>query len=106
VKRKTKGGHPRFEIRDPLLDGPADDELDLHGFTAAEAEAHLRVWLEGLARRRPGTLVHVITGKGRNSPGGAVLLPAVRRLLKGPMAARVADMALDDAGGGFRVRLR
>lgn len=91
---------------DPL-DGPIAIRLDLHGFSAAEAERHLPAWLRQCADREPGTLVHVITGKGRNSPGGAVLRPRVKRLLSGLRApGPVAAFGLDDDEAGYLVRLR
>jgi DNA-nicking Smr family endonuclease len=50
--------------------------------------------------------VRIITGKGRNSPDGPVLLPRVRSLLKGALARHVAAWSLSDDGGSFVVNLR
>ena len=95
-----------FDARDPLQDGRADAELDLHGFSANEAPAAVRTFLETWQRRKAGAILHIITGKGRGSPGGPVLRGLVAGLLKGASRALVADWAPDDAGGGFRVRVR
>lgn len=87
------------------LDGPVTDTLDLHGFTRAEAEAAVIAFLNRSGKKHPGALVHIITGRGRGSPGRPVLKPAVRTLLKSgslPVAHWGGD--LDD--GGFLVRLR
>ena len=57
-------------------------------------------------RQRGGAVIHVITGKGRGSSGGAVLRPLVSGLLKGELRPLVADWSLDESDGGFRVRVR
>jgi DNA-nicking Smr family endonuclease len=97
---------PRFDSSDPLLDAPVADELDLHGHTAAEAPGLVRGFLAGWARRGPGRVVHIITGKGRRSEGPPVLRGLVGRLLKGELARLVAESALDEDDGGYKVRLR
>jgi DNA-nicking Smr family endonuclease len=99
---------PRFDASDPLLNAPVAAELDLHGCTAAEAGGLVRAFLERQARRAagPGSVVHIITGRGRGSPGPPVLRGLVARLLKGELRALVADHGLDDADGGYKVRLR
>lgn len=94
-------GHDPF---DPL-EGRVDDTLDLHGFTAAEARARLEQYFAGARRERPGQLVHIITGKGRNSPDGAVLKPAVRALLRSGSMRDIARWGIDDDEGGFLVRV-
>ncbi len=97
---------PRFDSRDDLLDG-AGATLDLHGAGAAEARAAVRAFVAAQARRAPGSVLHVITGKGRGSAHGPVLRPAVAAELKGPACAPlVADWARDADDGGFKVRLR
>jgi DNA-nicking Smr family endonuclease len=103
VTRRTPG-----PPRDPLdpLDGAPDHTLDLHGMTAAEVHATLPATLDRLRRQRPGALVHVITGRGRNSSGPPVLRRTVRTLLRSALAAAVAAWGLDDADGGYLVRLR
>ena len=94
--------------RDPFdpLDGRIDHQLDLHTFTAVEARTRLRAYVEQTRRRSPGALVHVITGRGRNSPGAPVLKPLVRTLLRGELAPHVAAWGLDLGEGGYLIRLR
>jgi DNA-nicking Smr family endonuclease len=101
-----RGKHPAFDSRDPLHDARADAELDLHGFGAAETPAAVRAFLQTWQRRKSGAIVHIITGKGKGSPGGPVLRGVVAGLLKGAPVSLVADWAPDDAAGGFRVRVR
>ncbi len=97
---------PRFDASDPLLDAPVAERLDLHGHTAASAAALVRGCLASWARRGPGTVVHLITGKGRGSRGAPVLRGLVGRMLKGELRGLVAQWALDDDEGGYKVRLR
>ncbi|HEX6991470.1 MAG TPA: Smr/MutS family protein, partial [Gemmatimonadales bacterium] len=94
-------GHDPF---DPL-EGRVDDTLDLHGFTAAEARARLEQYFTGAKRQRAGQLVHIITGKGRNSAGGAVLKPAVRGLLRAGSVPDIVRWGIDEDEGGFLVRV-
>ena len=104
--RRGRRGHPTFDSRDPLLDVRADAELDLHGLGATEARSALRAFLESWRRRKAGAVVHVISGKGRGSPGGPVLRGLVKTLLRGELRALVAEWGLDDGEGGYRVKLR
>ncbi|HYK82314.1 MAG TPA: Smr/MutS family protein [Gemmatimonadales bacterium] len=97
---------PRFDSSDPLLDAPVAERLDLHGDTAAEAAGRLRGFLTGWARRGSGRVVHIITGKGRGSAGPPVLRALVGRLLAGELRGLVAESALDEDDGGYKVRLR
>jgi DNA-nicking Smr family endonuclease len=99
---------PGAPARDPFdpLDGAPDRTLDLHGMTASEVQAKLPAMLDQVRRQRPGALVHVITGRGKNSAGAPVLRGAVRTLLRSALAAQVAAWGLDDADGGYLVRLR
>ncbi len=96
---------PRYDSSDGLLDGPATT-LDLHGDTVAAARARVAQFLAATARARPGSVVHIITGKGRGSAEGPKLRPMVAGLLKGECAPLVRDWARDVDEGGFRVRLR
>jgi DNA-nicking Smr family endonuclease len=96
---------PRSDPFDPL-DGTPSETLDLHGFTAAEAVAHLGQWLARERKRAPGALVHVITGRGRNSAKGSVLRPAVRSFLSTNAAQHIAAWSKDHDDGGFLVRLK
>lgn len=104
--RRGKGGQPAFDSRDPLQDGRADAELDLHGFTANEAPPAVRSFLETWQRRKAGAIVHIITGRGKGSPAGPVLRGVVAGVLKSAPGSLVAEWAPDDAAGGFRVRVR
>lgn len=80
--------------------------LDLHGCTAADARRLVGELLASVARRHPGAVVHVITGKGKRSAGRPVLSGAVAALLKEGLAPRVADWCRDVDEGGFLVRVR
>jgi len=98
---------------DPLFDATPVATLDLHGFTAAEAERAVVNVVRTWAKRRPGGVVHVITGKGRGSrgsvaggQGGSVLRPLVKRLLTGELKPLVSDFARDLDEGGWLVRAR
>jgi DNA-nicking Smr family endonuclease len=106
VTRRRARRHPAFDARDPLLDAAADAELDLHGFSTVEAASAVRGFLETWRRRKGGAVVHLITGKGKGSAGGPVLRGLVRGLLQGELRGLVAEWALDDGEGGYRVRLR
>jgi DNA-nicking Smr family endonuclease len=97
---------PRFDSRDDLLDG-AGATLDLHGAGAAEARAAVRAFIATQSRSARGSVVHIITGKGRGSANGSVLRPAVAAELRGPACAPlIVEMDRDTDGGGFKVRLR
>jgi DNA-nicking Smr family endonuclease len=98
--------HPHFDPHDPLLDAPVAATLDLHGFSATEAAAAVRTFLDTWRRRQPGAVVHLITGKGKRSTHGPVLRGLVKGLLKGELAAGVAEWGSDDSEGGYKVRLR
>ena len=101
-----RGRQPRFDSRDDLLDG-SGATLDLHGAGAAEAKAAVRAFIATQARHASGSVVHIITGKGRGSAGGAVLRPRVAAELRGPACAPlIADWARDADDGGYKVRLR
>ena len=91
---------------DFLLDVRPSATLDLHGRSASEAREAVRSFLALSARRWPGSVVHIITGKGRGSAGRPVLPGAVAGMLRGELAPRVADWAKDLDEGGFLVRLR
>ena len=93
----------RHDPFDPL-DGPIVDTLDLHGLTGLEAKSAVASYLARVRKRHPGELVHVITGKGRNSAGTPVLKPAVRSVLAAD-TSNVARWGRDYDDGGFLVRL-
>lgn len=99
--------NPRYEPFDPLLDAEPAAVLDLHGFTAAEAERAVRNFITTWQRRASGQVVHIITGRGRGSPGRPVLRGAVKRFLAADDVAHfVTDVQLDLDDGGYLVRLR
>jgi DNA-nicking Smr family endonuclease len=106
VSKRSRGRHPAFDARDPLLDARADAELDLHGLGAMEARSVVRTFLETWRRRKPGAVVHIITGKGKGSAGGPVLRGMVKSLLQGELRGMVSQWGLDDGEGGYRVRVR
>ncbi len=89
-----------------LLDARPCARLDLHGFHRAEVELAVRNFVTTWQRRTPGGVVHIITGKGRNSPGGSVVGPAVRRCLRLDVATCITEWSPDVAGGGYLIRLR
>lgn len=102
---RRRNRQPRFDSRDDLLDG-AGATLDLHGRTAAEAQAMVRAFIAMQARTARGSVVHIITGKGRGSADGAVLRPVVAAELRGSCARYIASQSPDVDDGGFVVRLR
>jgi DNA-nicking Smr family endonuclease len=87
------------------LDGPIADTIDLHGFTAAQAIPMVEAFVRRVRRREPGALVHVVTGRGRGSPGRPVLKPKIRTLLKNGTLP-VAHWGEDLDGGGYLLRLQ
>jgi len=96
---------PRFDSHDDLLDG-AVTTLDLHGDTVTAARERVARFLAETARRRPGSRVRIVTGRGRGSPDGPKLRPAVAGLLRGDCARYVKEWDRDADDGGFVVRLR
>jgi len=102
-RRTSKPQPPRLRTLHVSL---VVDELDLHGFTAAEAERRLEGFLDVHAVRSPGSVVRVITGRGTRSAGPAVLMTVVRDALTGWLAHRVEDWAVDVGGGAYLVKIR
>jgi DNA-nicking Smr family endonuclease len=88
------------------LDGPLAATLDLHGFRAAEASTAVERFLDVSARHHPGGLVHIITGRGRGSPGEPVLKRTVTAMLRSGNLADVETWGEDLDGGGLLVRMR
>ncbi len=80
--------------------------LDLHGFRASEESLALETFLTSWRRRAKGAVVHIITGRGKGSPGRPVLQPRVRRLLTEDYQGRIDWFEQDDSGGGFLVKLK
>ena len=87
------------------LDGPVHDTLDLHGMSGIDGVAAVMSFIQRVQRRQPGALVHVITGKGRGSPGRPVLKTKVKTLLRGG-GLPVTVWGEDLDGGGFLIRLK
>jgi DNA-nicking Smr family endonuclease len=80
--------------------------LDLHGYTAVQARPRVRDFLATHSRVSAGSVVHIITGKGANSPGHAVLLGLVRDMFADEVADWVDEYAGLPGGGGWVVRVR
>ena len=88
-----------------LVETPAEI-LDLHGCTAAQAEARVRDFLRTRSVDASGRVVHVITGRGNRSEGVPVLPGLVRDLLASELAEFVDLTAGLPGGGGVAIRLR
>ena len=97
---------PQFDARDDLLDGRVEESLDLHGYSAIETPSAVRSFLDRWRRRKPGAIVHIVTGKGKGSENGPVLRGLVKSLLQGELRSMVARWGLDDGEGGYKVQLR
>lgn len=82
------------------------DVLDLHGFTAEQAERRLEMFMDRVAVTSPGQVVRVVTGRGAGSAGRAVLQGVVRDAITGWLRHRVADWAVDLGGGAYLVRMK
>lgn len=86
-----------------LMDATPVDTLDLHGHSVTTAPKALESFLR---RQHRGTVVHIITGRGRGSKGRPVLRPLVARLLREQLNAMVEEFSKDLDEGGFLVRRR
>ena len=98
---------PKQPARNPFdpFDGPVAATLDLHGQTATQALASLESFLATSRKRHRDGLVHVITGKGKNSGEKGPVLPGrVNAALK--RSPLVDAHVKDSDGGGFLVRLK
>jgi DNA-nicking Smr family endonuclease len=82
------------------------ESLDLHGLFADAAERRVRGFIEAWARREPGAVVRIVTGKGARSTGAPVLRTLVHDLLTGALRTSVDDWAVDQGGGAYLVRVR
>ena len=91
---------PDWTLRRP------DAHFDLHGQTVLEAVTSAERFLRTQRKVRPGSVIQLITGRGRGG-GGAPIRTRVRTLLRGmkESGAVVHDFVLDDGGGAFLVRL-
>ncbi len=80
--------------------------LDLHNLTASQGERRVRDLVQSWRRRRPGTVLRIITGKGRRSEAAPVHLERIRELLSGALRGDVEEFVLEAGGGSYLVRLR
>lgn len=85
---------------------PPVREIDLHGLTEAHAEQRVRDFVMTSTRAASGQVVRIVTGKGKGSPAGAVLMPLVRRMLETTLAPFVVEFRLDSDGGSYLVRMK
>ena len=104
--RKRRSKHPTFDSGDDLSSAPLAGRVDLHGLSTDQAELIVRNFIDTWRRREPGAVILIITGKGKGSPDGPVLRPAIQTLLKTRLSGLVSEWALDDSEGAFRVRVR
>ncbi len=81
--------------------------FDLHGQRVVEAVTNAERFLRVQARARPGSVVRLITGRGRGG-GGAPVRSGVRALLRRLKEAGgvVRDYELEASEGSYLVRLR
>ncbi len=107
-RKKKRGGarHPEFTGGDPLLDAEPDAHLDLHGDDALSGERRVRDFVQTHARVSRGSVVHIITGRGRGSGGRPVLRGRVKTMLAGELERFVQDYQMDLDEGGWLVRLK
>jgi DNA-nicking Smr family endonuclease len=107
-KKKKRGPRkpPSLEFFGDLLDATPVATLDLHGDTALEAERRVKDFVRTHARISRGKVIHVITGRGRGSPGKAVLPGAVRRALASEVARFVEEYDKDLDEAGFLVKIK
>ena len=87
-------------------DRPPDAVFDLHGQSVSEAAANAERFLRAQARARPGSVVRLITGRGR-SGGGAPIRTRVRGLLRRlkESGSTVRDYILEETEGSYLIRL-
>jgi DNA-nicking Smr family endonuclease len=101
--RDITGGEPDYGNR--LRFAVPVASVDLHGLRVDEARRKLEAFLQRVARTHSGQVVRVITGKGRNSPDGPVLLPMVLEELSYSHDL-VAEWETSMDGGSVLIRLR
>jgi DNA-nicking Smr family endonuclease len=82
------------------------ETLDLHGYTADEAERRLEMFFDRIVASSPGAVVRIITGRGVGSAGKPVLQGAVRDALNGWLRDRVDEWAVDVGSGAYLVRVK
>lgn len=104
-KRRLANMSPGPTI-DTLVGATPVREIDLHGYTASEAEARLRDFIFTCARVASGRVVRVITGKGKRSAGRPVLEPLVRHQLETGLSPYVTEFTMETGGGSYLVRIK
>jgi len=82
------------------------DSLDLHGLHARAAEERVRRFIDTWARREPGAILRIITGKGARSEGAPVLRALTLDLITGELDHQVDEWAVEVGGGAYLVRVR
>ena len=106
-KRMKQGASPPISTGIAgLLSEMAVATLDLHGFTAVQAERRLWDFINTQSNSSAGQVVHVITGKGSGSEGPAVLWELVREMLADQAIEQVDEYAGMLGGGGWVIRLK
>jgi DNA-nicking Smr family endonuclease len=98
-----------FPINSTMLDWTdraPEATFDLHGQTVLEAAANAERFLRAQVKARPGSVVRLITGRGR-AGGGAPVRTRVRGLLRGLQQSGqvVRDFTLEETDGSYLVRL-
>lgn len=92
--------HEREKEARRIRDLRPQAHLDLHGYSAADAEKALDAFLEGAARAGLEKVL-VVTGKGVHSKGEPVLGKTARRVLEAsPYAGRFGMADPEDGGSG------
>lgn len=105
-KRRKKSRNPNGKyLSDPILDQRPVASLDLHRYAASEVEPAVCNFVQTWAKRASGSVVHIVTGKGRGSSGAPVLKPRVRQTLERRLQASVKEWSGDIDDGGFLVLL-
>ncbi|MGE5761969.1 MAG: hypothetical protein ACM37V_16580 [Gemmatimonadota bacterium] len=88
-----------------LRDAPVTGTVELHGLPVQDAERVVRGIVETWHRRGGGVL-HFITGTGTRSLVRLTLEDRIAALLRRDLSAYVAEWVVDEADGGFKVRVR
>ena len=92
-------------LSDPILDQRPVAVLDLHSYSVAEVEPAVCNFIQTWGKRASGSVVHVVTGKGRGSGGAPVIKPRVRQILETQLKGSVREWTRDLDDGGFLVLL-
>jgi len=106
VPQVREGTTPKLSGTALLISEIPEDELDLHGLSAREAEVRVCQFLERHVRISRGRVVHIITGKGTHSDGPPVLPGLVDRLVREEFSHDVVEHAGLVGGGAIALRLR